>query len=49
MLLYLIDQEANILYIVFIVLDIILTIWKITKAIKVELKSSFPFMSLGYK
>ena len=47
--LYLHDQEANYLYIVFNLLDIVLNIWKITRAVQVEFTSSFPFIKFSYK
>lgn len=49
MLLYLVDQEANTLYILFMVLDIVITLWKIGKAIKISISQKFPFIKFSYK
>jgi len=46
--LYLLDsQETSRLLLFNIVLDTALSTWKLKKAVKVELKASFPFISLG--
>ncbi len=47
-LLYLLDNESSKLIVIFRIVGIIVTLWKIKKTIKVIFKNSFPFIGLEH-
>lgn len=48
-ILYLLDRKASQFYLFLNGLQLILTLWKITRAVEVKFNTSFPFIRFGYK